>query len=394
MIHPHKRLLHALCAAAFSIPLFAQGFSIGLIGGVELNSDFHYRPGRTFPGVLFDDVPTTIRSAYERSRFAPKFGLKVEYEFTTRWSVEAGLLIHRPTFTSTSTSTFTFDPPIRQFSLPDTPRVSRQVSRYDEAIWEVPLLAKRTFRVGHGTVIVEGGPSFRPFGGSDGPGRFGMTGGVGTIWRINRVRLQPSIRYTRWSDVRQPFTPAPFRRDEITLVLAAETRGATLRGAPGRQLLSVGFIGGTTLTKAFPVKEGWEGLTSRLAGVALDYRFTDRWSVETNVLYHPLVLSERARATVVTWEVPLMAKFRFGSHSSRPLVTAGPTFRPSGNRNSTNPSSFGVTAGVGFEIPAKRLTFEPTLRYVRWRADPPALFAPASTRRDQLQAMLSIRFGL
>ena len=212
------------------------------------------------------------------------------------------------------------------------------------------------------------------------------------MWRVNRVRLQPSIRYTRWIDVRQPFTPAPFRRDEITLVLAAETRGATLRGAPGRQPLSVGFIGGTTLTKAFPVKEGWEGLTSRLAGVALDYRFTDRWSVETNVLYHPLVLSERARATVVTWEVPVMAKFRLPF--IRALVSAGPTFRPSGNRNRTNPSSFGLTAGVGWEVPAKRLTFEPTLRYVRWRADPPAEFAPASTHRDQLQAMLSIRFGL
>lgn len=233
MIHTHKRLLHALCAAAFSIPLFAQGFSFGLIGGVELNSDFHYRPGRTFPVVLIEDVPTTIRSAFERSRFAPKLGLKVEYEFTTRWSVEVGILIHRPTFTST----FTYDPPIRQFRLPDSPRISRQVSRYDEAIWEVPLLAKRTFGVGRRTVILEGGPSFRPFGGIDGPGRFGITAGVGTMWRINRARLQPSIRYTRWSDVRQSFTPAPFRRDEISVVLAADARGATLRGASGRQPL-------------------------------------------------------------------------------------------------------------------------------------------------------------
>ena len=83
-----------------------------------------------------------------------------------------------------------------------------------------------------------------------------------------------------------------------------------------------------------------------------------------------------------------------GAHSSRPFVTAGPTFRPSGNRNSTNPSSFGLTAGVGWQIPVKRLTFEPTLRYVRWRTDPPAELAPAATRRDQLQAMLSIRFRL
>jgi hypothetical protein len=121
------------------------------------------------------------------------------------------------------------------------------------------------------------------------------------MWRVNRLRLQPSIRYTRWSDVRQPYTPAPFRRDEISVLLAVDTRAATLPGAPGRQPFSMGFIGGTTLTKAFPDKEGSEGLTSRLAGVTLDYRFTDRWSAEANVLYHPLVLSERARATVVTW---------------------------------------------------------------------------------------------
>jgi hypothetical protein len=89
-----------------------------------------------------------------------------------------------------------------------------------------------------------------------------------------------------------------------------------------------------------------------------------------------------------------MAKYRFGSRTIRPLVTAGPTFRPSGNRNSTNPSSFGATAGAGFEVRAKRLTFEPVLRYVRWGKDAPVEHSPASTRSDQLQAMLSIRFGL
>lgn len=253
MIHAHRRILYALCLAAITTPVFAQGFSFGLIGGVELKSDFPYRADRTFPAVLFDNVPTAVRIAYERSRFAPKLGLKVEYEFTHRWSVEAGFLIHRPAFTSTDT----FDPPIKQFSLPDSPRISRQVSRYDEAIWELPLLAKRNFRVGSRNLILEGGPSFRPFGGIDGPGRFGITGGFGTMWRVDRIRLRPLMRYTRWSDVRQPFTPAPFRRDEITLLLAADASGATLRGAPGRQPLSVGFIGGTTLTKAFPDKEGW-----------------------------------------------------------------------------------------------------------------------------------------
>jgi hypothetical protein len=128
---------------------------------------------------VIDGVPATVRFAYERSRFAPKLALKMEYEFTTRWSVETGLLLHRPTFTSTTT----FDPPVRQFSLPDSPRISRQVSRYDEAIWEIPVLAKRSFGFAGRAIILEGGPSFRSFGGIDGPGRFGITAGVGNVAR-------------------------------------------------------------------------------------------------------------------------------------------------------------------------------------------------------------------
>jgi hypothetical protein len=206
--------------------------------------------------------------------------------------------------------------------------------------------------------------------------------------------LEPSLRYTRWSDVRTGYyIDEPFRRDEIALLLAVDTRGATLRGPSGRQPLSAGFIGGTTLTRGFPPKNGFDGLTSRLAGVALDFRFNDRWSAEADVLYHPLVLSEEMRATVVTWETPVMAKYRFGSGALRPLVIAGPSFRASGNRNSTSPSMFGFTAGVGWEISAGPLRLEPTLRYARWRTDISDESAPAGTRRDQVQILLSIRYG-
>jgi hypothetical protein len=213
------------------------------------------------------------------------------------------------------------------------------------------------------------------------------------MWHAGPLRLQPSLRYTRWNGTRQVSDLAPFRRDELALVLEADASGATLRGSSGRQPLSGGFIGGSTLTNGFPPKNGFDGLTSRLAGVALDYRFSDRWSVEADVLYHPLILSEAARATVVTWEIPVMAKYRFGSGASRPLVMAGPAFRVAGNRNSTHPSTFGVTAGAGWEIRAGRLTFEPALRYVRWQTDTPDEFTPASTRHDQVEAMFAIRYG-
>jgi hypothetical protein len=373
-------------ASVAGTTVFAQGISFGVVGGLELNSDFHYRADTTQFFTL-DNIPRTATSAFERTRFSPKFGMKIEYEFTSRWSLETGVLVHRSVFTST----YTLDPP---YKYPNGLVTSGEVMRYNEAVWEVPLLAKRYFAIGHRALILEGGPSFRPLGGLDGPGRFGITGGIGTMWHAGPLRLQPSLRYTRWSDIRQSSGLATqFRRDEISFLLSADASGATLRGSSGRQPLSGGFIGGTTLTRGFPAKNGFDGLTSRLAGVALDYRFNDRWSAEADVLYHPLVLSEEMRATVVTWEIPVIAKYRFGSGATRPLVIAGPAFRAAGNRNSTNPSTFGVIAGVGWEIPVGRLRFEPTLRYARWRTDQPDEFAPASTRRDQVEMVLAIRYG-
>jgi hypothetical protein len=372
-------------AAVITRPVFGQGVSFGVIGGMELNSDFQYRADTTQVYIM-NNAPATLATTFERSHFSPKIGVKVEYEFTPRWSIEADVLFHRSEFTST----YTFDPP---FQYQGGPIISRQIERYNKPIWETPVLVKRHFMIEHRPLILEGGPSFRPLGGVLGPGRFGMTGGIGTKWRAGPLRLQPSLRYTRWSDIRLGYIPVTFRRDQIDLLLAVDTRAATLRGPSGRQPFSAGFIGGTTLTKGFPPKNGFDGLTSRLAGAALDYRFSDRWSAETDVLYHPLVLSELMRATVVTWEIPVMAKYRLGSGALRPLVIAGPSFRASGNRNSTNPSMFGLTAGVGWEISAGPLRFEPTLRYARWRTDISDEYTPAGTRHDQVQMLLSIRYG-
>ena len=130
-----------------------------------------------------------------------------------------------------------------------------------------------------------------------------------------------------------------------------------------------------------------------MAGVAFEYHWSERWGVEADVIYHPLVLSERARATVLTWELPILAKYRFGLGPVRPILFAGPSFRLSGNRNSTKPSGVGLAAGAGIEIRRGRFSVSPTIRYVRWTKDDPTPPFPGLIKQNQIQALLAISFG-
>ncbi len=156
--------------------------------------------------------------------------------------------------------------------------------------------------------------------------------------------------------------------------------------------LSAGFIGGTTLTEGFPEKEGFQGRSTRMVGVAFELHVTRSFGVEADILYHPLILSERARATVVTWEIPFLAKYRFRGEGWHPFLAAGPTFRASGNRNATNPSILGAAVGGGVEFHKTRWAFAPTLRYVRWTKDDPSDYSPASSNQNQVQLLFTIRF--
>lgn len=364
------------------LPLTAQEFSIGVIGGSNLNGHISPRPYRAFTG---GDPVQSVSISSRINAFSPKIGPKFEIDFLNNWSAETGILVQR----SVATSTVRWDPPL--FIAPDRPPIAQQTERYDEAIFEIPVLVKRRVPLGRADLILEGGPSFRPFGGFDGPGKAGITAGVGTRFTVGHVRWQPTIRYTRWqaSDSRERF-----RQDELSVLLEADIRSSLHGHGDAHAPLSAGFIGGTTLTKDFPEKQGYAGVTSRMAGVALEYQFTGKWGAEADVIYHPLILSERARATVITWEIPFLAKYRFRHAGSiRPFVTAGPSFRSSGNRNSTNPSIVGATTGAGVEWRHGRFSISPALRYSRWQQDAPSERSPATSNKNQLHALVSIRFG-
>jgi hypothetical protein len=383
------RLLVGFAFLAFIQSLvLAADWRVGVVGGVGLTREIQV-VGPT--SVLCSSCnPPTLFETNKSSRFpTPLLGVKLEYEKDS-WSVETGILFRQPNFVERFRSSPAGP---ENSSVPITiPRFFDSSTTYNEAIFEVPLLAKYRFQVARQPLIFELGPTLRPFGGADGPGVVGLTVGLGTKVQLGKVRLMPSVRYTRWT--KNVDQLVPFRNDQVNLVVSTDfpllrKGGQTVND----QSFSVGFLGGTTLTTNFPDKNGFGGRTSRLAGVALEFQFRPRWSVELDVMYHPLILSERARATVLTWEMPLLLKHRFSTGSVRPFLAGGPGFRASGNRNSTNPSLFGVSVSGGVEIRTGKFGWEPTLRYNRWNQDKPSFNSPAFANPSQLQILLGIRFG-
>jgi hypothetical protein len=169
------------------------------------------------------------------------------------------------------------------------------------------------------------------------------------------------------------------------------------------QNLTIGLVGGGSLTDSFPTENfpsgappgGPIGLRfyssakDYIVGAMLEYRFTPHWSVEADGLFRTLhgtfaavlangSLNGVSPSHVITWEFPVLAKYRFAARKWTPLVELGPSFRTAGNLNEANPSHAGVTAGVGVELHTRKLTIAPTLRYTRWAEDNPSPDGPKS----------------
>lgn len=193
--------------------------------------------------------------------------------------------------------------------------------------------------------------------------------------------------------------------------------GESAPGESWKRRFSFGVAGGVALTDAF----GYESTTSipLLAGgppeqVGLRSYSTRKdyavgpmievslpWRgllVEIDALYRPMslttavvlpggTLNSVSPATVVTWEFPVLAKYRFTSGKVRPFIEAGPSFRASGNLNTAAPSVYGGTAGFGVEAHVGKVKISPVFRYTRWAAD--AAVAPfgSPTKRDQVELL-------
>ena len=134
-----------------------------------------------------------------------------------------------------------------------------------------------------------------------------------------------------------------------------------------------------------------------IVGPTLEVRIVRGLSLVGDALYKPLHYKHGATfhadgtpigfapATVVTWQFPLLAKYRFSSGKLKPFLEGGPAFRTAGNLNATNPSNHGVSAGVGLEGQWRALSLAPSIRYTRWAKDRYPWSHDVQTRSDQVE---------
>jgi hypothetical protein len=181
------------------------------------------------------------------------------------------------------------------------------------------------------------------------------------------------------------------------------------------QPISFGVVGGAGLTQDFqnqilPGSPGFEPISLYstpkrwIAGAMIEVRLPKHLSVELDGLYHELeytiagvnpngTLNSVSPSPVVTWELPVLAKYRFSSPPVvKPFVEAGPAFRSPGNLNGTQPSNYGFAAGGGVEARAWKLKIAPQVRYLHWTADSSHSYFAPSTVSDQVELLVTLSY--
>jgi hypothetical protein len=172
------------------------------------------------------------------------------------------------------------------------------------------------------------------------------------------------------------------------------------------QNFSVGLIGGGAVTNAFdtdkePIPhfiDTYSQSSDYLVGLTLEYHLPRNFSIELDGLYRELhltvaqvepnlVLNSVSPSPVVTWELPVLAKYRFHWSKFDPFIEAGPEFRTTGNLNA-NPSHYGVAVGVGVTTHWKGFEISPVVRYTRWAHDQPV--QTDESKSDQLELLVGI----
>jgi hypothetical protein len=221
--------------------------------------------------------------------------------------------------------------------------------------------------------FVEGGPAFRTSQDDVAvlPSQFGLTAGVGAAIHFGKLRVEPTIRYTRWKkDANFPNYPTKADQLEFLTSVAWGTSSDPLHATGHR--LSLGILGGVSLLGEFYYPaSGVRERIGYLAGASGQLELRRDLALEADAVYKPLHSSfgQGAGFTVLSWDFPVLAKYHLAKLGRAPFVEAGPSFRATGNLNGYSPSHFGVTAGAGAETRKAWARLSIALRYTRWAKD-------------------------
>jgi hypothetical protein len=410
----------AICYLTFSPHLIAQKISFGAITGAQLTDDF-----RTLacPGLQVSQIippprcPSVFGAAIIVSNASRRFiiGPKVTVDFSRSISLEVDAL-HRE-IRRHNTSTYL---QCRPDQLPDCtmPVPMTHSSTGTDFTWEFPVLGKYQMSGGRIKPFMEAGPSFRP---AENREQTAVTAGAGFELPLRTMRLSPSLRYSRWG-YNGKYVGA--NRDQLQFVLGIDgPRSEEPVSAFGHRI-SLSVIAGLALTGALRTRT--ESFTNTLEidpstgrlvpvdgsvivnsnraspiiGFAISVTLPKQMSVEVGALYRPLNardistfssgFSRERRFTVLTWEFPLLAKYKLPVLKTKPFVEFGPSFRASGNLNGARPSRQGITEGIGIELHERGPAITPILRFTHWAADPTR--NGMATHPNQLELVVGLRF--
>jgi hypothetical protein len=369
---------------AFCPVAFGQKLSFGVVGGTNLTDDF-----RTlrYPFMYLGNTYTNLTYSDSRSFI---FGPMLEIGLPNQWSIEVDALRRALKYT------FVTDFPGSAVGAPTGP------FHVSAPTWQFPVLLKYRFPMGKVQPFIAAGPSFRSHSDSNGArlSHRGITGGAGVEVSAGRLHVAPSVRYTRWASDDHSFQPTIQNQVELLIGLRYATNEHERRAFGNKAWF--GVVAGVPLTHDFPRVSNdipeYTGVSTRfadfrsVAGLLAEIGITDKLSLEVNGLYRRLHL-DTGPDVVVTWEIPVLAKYKFSYSKVKPFVELGPSFRPTGNLNAY-PSHYGISSGAGFEVDGGRVRFTPTLRYTRWAADNRPFGSPQQpfTKLDQVEFLVGISF--
>ena len=280
----------------------------------------------------------------------------------------------------------------------------------DAKTWEFPVLLKYALPVSRMKPFVELGPSFRIWQEPQDvePSNYGVTVGLGAEMNRGPFKFAPVVRYTRWAFDGRPLL-RPTNSDQVEL-LGAFSYGteADSRGLAGRKIW-LGVVGGTIATGGFHLGMFTEPqVESRpyVAGLSVELALRERLSLEVDGLYRPFHATTlypnpdgsifRNPFTVLTWQFPVLGKYRLAATKVAPFMEGGPSLRLSGNTNGYMPSRVGATVGAGLEASEGPVRLTPAVRYTRWAKDRFAAgtlrYDYARTAANQVEILLGFSF--
>jgi hypothetical protein len=252
----------------------------------------------------------------------------------------------------------------------------------DGYTWQISALGKYRFSGARVRPFTELGFSFLPVENRD---HTGITAGSGVELPIGRLSFTPTIRYTRWLTNPELGAVANQLQFLVGIRENSKSQRPTIMGHP----LSLGFVIGTGITKLLKERSdpaSQRGATSDphtpIAGIRFGLPVTENFSVEVDGLFRgthqisgaldpdgSIVRTEHSGTAFLTWEFPLLAKYKLPASKVAPVFELGPSVRITAHTQSENYSHYGATAGVGVAGRFKKMSVSPTLRYTHWAAD-------------------------